>query len=205
MGSNFGDLKSDAGVQALNDYLKDKSYIEGFVPTQADVTVFEALGKAPAGKFAHALRFYNHISSYGAEKASFPTVKALPNVKGPAPSAPAADDDEEDADAARVRQERLDAYAAKKTAKPGPIARSQILLDCKPWDDETDMAEMEKLVRTVEMDGLVWGASKLNPVGFGIMKLSILCTVVDSKVSVDDLSEKITEFEDFVQSVDVAA
>ena len=32
------------------------------------------------------------------------------------------------------------------------------MLDVKPWDDETDMAEMEKNVRTVVMDGLVWGA-----------------------------------------------
>lgn len=46
---------------------------------------------------------------------------------------------------------------------------------------------------------------KLNPLAFGIMKLSILCTIEDAKVSVDDLIEKIQEFEDFVQSVDVAA
>ena len=37
------------------------------------------------------------------------------------------------------------------------------------------------------------------------MKLSILCTVVDDLVSVDDLVEKIQEFEDYVQSVDIAA
>ena len=27
----FGDLKTDSGLQSLNDYLKDKSYIEGYV------------------------------------------------------------------------------------------------------------------------------------------------------------------------------
>merc|ERR1711962_1339605 len=47
------------------------------------------------------------------------------------------DDEEEDAEAARVREERLAAYAAKKSKKPGPIAKSSVLLDCKPWDDET--------------------------------------------------------------------
>uniref|UniRef100_A0A8R1XSD3 EF1_GNE domain-containing protein n=1 Tax=Onchocerca volvulus TaxID=6282 RepID=A0A8R1XSD3_ONCVO len=26
-----------------------------------------------------------------------------------------------------------------------------------PWDDTTDMQEMEKLVRRIEKDGLVWG------------------------------------------------
>merc|ERR1711962_983387 len=38
------------------------------------------------------------------------------------------DDEEEDAEAARVREERLAAYAAKKSKKPGPIAKSSVLL-----------------------------------------------------------------------------
>jgi len=115
------------------------------------------------------------------------------------------DDEEEDADAARVREERLAAYADKKTKKPGPIAKSSVLLDCKPWDDETDMAAMEAEIRKISMDGLNWGAAKLQPVGYGINKLSIICVVEDEKVSIDDLSEKITEIEDYVQSVDIAA
>jgi len=115
------------------------------------------------------------------------------------------DDEEEDADAARVREERLKAYADKKSKKPGPIAKSSVLLDCKPWDDETDMQAMENEIRKIEMDGLTWGAGKLQPVGYGINKLSILCTVEDEKVSIDDLSEQITEIEDYVQSVDIAA
>lgn len=64
---------------------------------------------------------------------------------------------------------------------------------------------MEAKVRTIEMDGLVWGASKLVPVGYGINKLQIICVIEDDKVSVDLLTETIQEFEDFVQSVDIAA
>ncbi len=59
--------------------------------------------------------------------------------------------------------------------------------------------------RTVQCDGLVWGASKLVPVGYGIKKLVINCVVEDDKVGTDFLEEEITKFEDFVQSVDVAA
>nr|XP_053653117.1 elongation factor 1-delta-like isoform X2 [Cherax quadricarinatus] len=114
-------------------------------------------------------------------------------------------DDEDDAEAERIKEERLKAYAEKKAKKPGPIAKSSVLLDCKPWDDETDMSAMEAEIRKIEMDGLVWGASKLMPLAYGIMKLSILCTVEDEKVSIDDLSEKIQEIEDYVQSVDIAA
>lgn len=90
----------------------------------------------------------------------------------------------------------------------------------KPWDDETDLGEMEKLVRSIEMDGLVWGGGKLLPIGYGmfrgipsqkknvlgIKKLQIICVIEDAKVSVDDLTERIQgDFEDHVQSVDIAA
>ncbi|OCT77290.1 eukaryotic translation elongation factor 1 delta (guanine nucleotide exchange protein) L homeolog isoform X2 [Xenopus laevis] len=115
------------------------------------------------------------------------------------------DDEEEDAESARLREERLKQYAEKKSKKPGVIAKSSILLDVKPWDDETDMAKLEECVRTVQMDGLVWGSSKLVPVGYGIKKLQIQCVVEDDKVGTDILEEEITKFEDYVQSVDIAA
>lgn len=133
----------------------------------------------------------------------------------------------QDAEADRIKEERLKAYAEKKSKKPTVIAKSSIVLDVKPWDDETDMKALEQQVRTIQMEGLVWGAckylhfilntfffvywllfffaAKLVPVGYGINKLQIMCIVEDEKVSVDDLSEKIQEFEDYVQSVDIAA
>ncbi|XP_038654510.1 eukaryotic translation elongation factor 1 delta b (guanine nucleotide exchange protein) isoform X2 [Scyliorhinus canicula] len=114
-------------------------------------------------------------------------------------------DEEESAEKERIREERLREYAAKKSKKPALIAKSSILLDVKPWDDETDMVELEESVRTVQLDGLVWGGSKLVPVGYGIRKLQIQCVVEDDKVGTDLLEEEITKFEDYVQSVDVAA
>ncbi|XP_072364145.1 eukaryotic translation elongation factor 1 delta b (guanine nucleotide exchange protein) isoform X3 [Scyliorhinus torazame] len=114
-------------------------------------------------------------------------------------------DEEESAEKERIREERLREYAAKKSKKPALIAKSSILLDVKPWDDETDMAKLEESVRTVQLGGLVWGGSKLVPVGYGIKKLQIQCVVEDDKVGTDLLEEEITKFEDYVQSVDVAA
>lgn len=67
------------------------------------------------------------------------------------------------------------------------------------------MKELEEAVRGIERDGLVWGASKLVPVGFGIKKLQINFVVEDEKVSIDGLQEEIDGFEDYVQSSDVAA
>ncbi|GFO33891.1 elongation factor 1-beta [Plakobranchus ocellatus] len=112
----------------------------------------------------------------------------------------------QDEETKALKEKRLAEYAAKKSKKPALIAKSSIVLDVKPWDDETDMGELEQRVRSIEQDGLVWGSSKLAEVGYGIKKLVIMCVVEDDKVSIDDLSEKITsENEDLCQSVDVAA
>ncbi len=62
------------------------------------------------------------------------------------------------------------------------------------------MVKLEECVRSVQMDGLLWGASKLVPVGYGIKKLQISCVVEDDKVGTDILEEEITKFEDFVSN-----
>ncbi|KAF3848113.1 hypothetical protein F7725_021141 [Dissostichus mawsoni] len=115
------------------------------------------------------------------------------------------DDEEDSAEVEKLKEQRLAEYAAKKSKKPALIAKSSILLDVKPWDDETDMAKMEECVRSVKMEGLLWGQSKMVPVGYGIKKLQIGCVVEDEKVGTDLLEEAITAFEEYVQSVDVAA
>ncbi len=40
------------------------------------------------------------------------------------------------------------------------IAKSNIVLDVKPWDDETNMADIEAHVRSIQTDGLIWRACK---------------------------------------------
>ena len=67
------------------------------------------------------------------------------------------------------------------------------------------MKELEKIMRSIEMDGLTWGASKLVPVGYGIRKLQVNLVVEDEKVSIDDLQAQIEGDEDHVQSTDVVS
>jgi len=56
------------------------------------------------------------------------------------------------------------------------------------------------------MDGLTWKTEfKKEPVAFGVFKIVIGATVEDEKVSTDDVADKIMEYEDYVQSVDIAA
>lgn len=224
----FADLLSDAGLSMLNSWLETRSYIVGYAPSQADVTCFKALKDAPnSSKYPHAARWYKHVASYEKEFSSLPgDANAAYSTYGPeatkvtvnpaaAPEKEEEEDDdvdlfgsdeEEDAEAARVREERLAEYHAKKAAKgPKPAAKSIVTLDVKPWDDETDMAQLEANVRAIEQEGLVWGASKLVPLGFGIKKLQINLVVEDEKVSLDELQDKIAEDEDHVQSSDIAA
>ncbi|TRY55808.1 hypothetical protein DNTS_025654, partial [Danionella cerebrum] len=52
--------------------------------------------------------------------------------------------DEEDEEAERIKEERVKEYAQRKSKKPVLIAKSSILLDVKPWDDETDMSKLEE-------------------------------------------------------------
>lgn len=205
----LGDLSTTAGLKTLNEAVRERSYLEGYQPSQADTAAFNAIKSAPGNDLPHALRWYNHIKSFGDLRKQFPG-------SAPAPASGAADDDDDvdlfgsedeeaNGEADKLREQRLAEYAAKKTKKPGPIAKSSVILDIKPWDDETDMKAMEAQVRTIEKDGLLWGVSKLVPVGYGIMKLQIICVVEDDKVSIEELTENIQDFEDFVQSVDVAA
>jgi len=221
----FGDLKSRAGQQNLNSFLETRSYIEGFAPSQADNVIFEALGQAPPGDLFHAVRFFNHIGSFSeAERKAFPGTRKAADQYGdakaapaPAAAAPAKKDDDDDVDLfgsdeeeeseekARIREERLKMYAAKKTNKPAVVAKSCVKMDIKPWDDETNLAEMEKCVKSIEIDGLVWGQFQLAPVAYGVKKLVATCVIEDDKVSTNDLEDRIQAFEDYVQSVDIVS
>ena len=87
-----------------------------------------------------------------------------------------------------MKAQRLAEYRAKKACQgPGPAAKSSVLIDVKPWDNETDLAEMERQVRAIQMDGLFVGGSQLVPIGYGIQKLQINCVVEDDKVGTDML------------------
>merc|ERR1711976_1025250 len=125
-------------------------------------------------------------------------------VAAPAPAA-----EEDGAAAEELKAKRIADSNARKAAKEEKkgkvIAKSNIIFDVKPWDDETDLKALEDSVRSITMDGLLWGTGKLVAVGYGIKKLQITCVIEDDKVSTEDLEEKMVGFEDYVQSVDIVA
>ncbi|ODM16929.1 Elongation factor 1-beta [Aspergillus cristatus] len=218
----FTDFVSEAGLSLANTFFNNRSYVVGTAPSQADVVTFKAFSGAPdAEKYPNVARWYKHIASYESEFSNLPgdASKAY-TAYGPEASEtnpkdkPADDDDmdlfgsdeeEEDPEVVKEREARLAEYKKKKESKPKAIAKSLVTLEVKPWDDETNLDELEANVRAIEMDGLVWGASKRVPTAFSLNKLQINLVVEDEKVSTDELQQLIEEDEDHVQSTDIAA
>ncbi|CAK7336688.1 unnamed protein product [Dovyalis caffra] len=224
------DLTSAAGLKKLDDYLLSRSYISGYQASKDDLTVFAALSSAPSAEYVNVLRWYTHIdallriSGVDAEgcgvivEGSAPvTEEAIATPPSADTKASAAEDDDDDDDDVDLFGEETEeekkaaeqrAAAVKASSKKKESGKSSVLLDIKPWDDETDMKKLEEAVRSVQMEGLLWGASKLVPVGYGIKKLTIMLTIVDDLVSVDTLIEECLTVEpinEYVQSCDIVA
>ncbi|CAA7044754.1 unnamed protein product [Microthlaspi erraticum] len=218
MAVTFSDLHTEEGVKSVEEHLAGKTYISGDQLSVDDVKVYAAIVAKPSDAFPNASRWYDCVASHLAK--SFPG-KALgvsfggsaAPAQAEAPAAASADDDddmdlfgdetEEEKKAAEERE-----AAKKDTKKSKESGKSSILMDVKPWDDETDMKKLEEVVRAVEMPGLLWGASKLVPVGYGIKKLTIMLTIIDDLVSPDNLIEDFLTSEpnnEYIQSVDIVA
>ncbi|GFP97599.1 elongation factor 1-beta 1 [Phtheirospermum japonicum] len=218
MAVTFSDLHTEAGLKALDGFLSGKSYISGDKLTKDDVKVFAAVLENPsADLYPNASKWYGAVSAKLAP--SFPGKSAGVRIGGAAaPAAPVAetkesadDDDDLDLFGDETEEEKKAAEereAAKAPAKKKESGKSSVLMDIKPWDDETDMKKLEEAVRSIEMPGLFWGASKLVPVGYGIKKLQIMLTIVDDLVSVDTMIEEqltVEPINEYVQSCDIVA
>ena len=80
------------------------------------------------------------------------------------------------------------AAAAGKDKKKAVIAKSLIVWEVKPWEAETNLDELAKLILAINLDGLEWKTEyKKEPVAFGVYKLVIGAVVEDEKVSTDDV------------------
>ncbi|XP_062082391.1 elongation factor 1-beta 2 [Humulus lupulus] len=218
MAVTFSDLHTEEGLKSLDQFLSNKTYISGDALTKDDIKVYAAVVAKPGDSYPNACRWYESVSSQLAS--SFPGQAVGVRVGGegapveePKKDAPVEEDEddldlfgdetEEDKKAAEERE-----AAKKASTKKKESGKSSILMDVKPWDDETDMKKLEEAVRSVEMPGLLWGASKLVPVGYGIKKLQIMLTIVDDLVSPDNIIEDYLTAEpanEYIQSCDIVA
>nr|AGV54281.1 elongation factor 1 beta [Phaseolus vulgaris] len=201
MAVTFSDLHTEEGIKSLDQFLSGKTYISGDLFTKDDIKVYAAVGEKPGDSFPNASKWYDVVSSHvassfpgKAEGVRFRAVDA-PKAAAPAKARATAEEDEEDMDLfgegtgedKKVAEGRED---AKKSTKKKERGKSSIRRDVNPWEGETDMKKLEEAVRRIEIPGLLWGASKLDPVGYGIKKLQMKMTIVDDLVYVGNLVEE---------------
>lgn len=222
MAITFANLTTASGVEHLDQFLLTRSYISGYQASTDDIRVYCALVKAPGSHCVNASRWYNHISALLSSRFSGEGVGV--QVQGESQPSKSSipdpvkeeeeDDDDDDVDlfGEETEEEKKAAEersaAVKASIKKKESGKSSVLLEVKPWDDETDMKKLEETVRSVKLDGLLWGASKLIPVGYGIKKLQIMMTIEDDLVSVDNLIEDYLTTEpanEYIQSCDIVA
>lgn len=97
--------------------------------------------------------------------------------------------------------------AAPAKAKKVVVAKSIVVFDVKVYEQEFDLDGLwEKIKKEVVLEGLVWSNEpKKIPVVGKIFKLQIGCVIEDAKVNTDDIFDKITAWEDDVQSIDIVS
>lgn len=119
------------------------------------------------------------------------------------------DDDEEPKEPKPKKETKKPAPAppATKPKKAPAIAKSIVVFDVKVYEEDYDLdALWEKIKKEVVLDGLVWSPDvKKIPVVGRVFKLQIGCVIEDQKVNTDDIFDKITAWEDDVQSIDVVS
>ncbi|TDH68215.1 hypothetical protein CCR75_009553 [Bremia lactucae] len=220
MGISFDNLDQDAGLKKLNGFLTNRSYIEGYKFSSADSALFHKFLAVPdAAKNANVYRWYVHTAAKLGLRATLASKDAV-SCKAADASAKAntknednddddlfGDDDEEDDEAAKaLAAKRAEAAKSAKKEKKKPVERSQVVIEVKPWETETDLEVLAAKIKALRIEGLTWGEGhKLVPIAFGIKKLLVQCVIVDELVLLDDITEAIEAFEDDVQSVDIAS
>jgi elongation factor 1-beta len=220
-------------LSALDQHLKNFTFLVGERLTLADIVVASTLlpglktviDERARKPFKSVIRWFKTVVNNPVvagvlgevqivDESTACNAGALPSAAGEASEEKKGDDDddfdvfgepdEEDTEREKeIMRIAAEAKAAKEAKGKTVVAKSAVVLDIKPWDDSIDLKALEEKVRGIEMEGLEWKSSEIKPIAFGINKLTLLCHIVDDKVSVDDLQEKIAEFEDEVQSTDI--
>lgn len=113
------------------------------------------------------------------------------------------DDDEATKKMFAAKAEKIKAIQERQAAKAGK-ARSNLTLDIKPMDSDTDMAELEEQIRAIEIEGVTWLGGSLIDMVYGLQKLRIMCQLVDALTNPDSVREEVEELEG-VQSTDIFA
>lgn len=224
-------MEDAVDLKALETKLENCNWLGGDLPGPEDYEMWEKLkGKEPdQNEFINLWTWWTNTFFFTDEVKKTWKEVAAPKAKGkgPAPQKKAepkkeekhkGDDDDDDMDlfgsddddaeevAAALKKKKEEAIRKAKEKASKVVGKSMVVFDVKPWEAEQDLNTLAAKVLEIEMEGLTWGGDyKLVDVAYGIKKLQVVCSIVDTQVSTDDLIEKIEAFEDEVQSVDIVS
>ena len=119
------------------------------------------------------------------------------------------DDDEEDEEAAAAMEAKLRAEAEKKKAEKEAnkkVEKSLLVINIKPFDEETDLKALFQKIRATEVKGCKWSETcNIEPLAYGLCFLQISCVIEDDVCCEDDVIDAIMQFENEVQSTETAS
>ncbi|XP_018436399.2 uncharacterized protein LOC108808798 isoform X2 [Raphanus sativus] len=179
--ATFPNPNSNPGLKKLDEHLLTRYYITGHKASKDDITVYAALSKPPPSQYVNVSRWYNHIetllgisgiSSQGSG-VSFATEHVVANSNDGMAVVVVDDNDLVGEDAEKEKKTAEERAASTKNE----ISWASVLIVIIPTDCQTNMKKLEERVRTIQMEGLIWGASKLVHVGYGVELLRIIATL----------------------------
>ncbi|XP_013632451.1 PREDICTED: elongation factor 1-delta 1-like [Brassica oleracea var. oleracea] len=187
----FPNPNSNAGLKKLDEHLLTRYYITGHKASKDDITVYAALSKHPPSQYVNVSRWYNHIetllgisgiSSQGSGVSIDGLVSTSEHAVADSNDGVVVVDNDNDQDVDLIgedtQKEKKSAEEKATSTKKKFNGQSSALVLINPNDEETDMKKLEETVRSIQVAGLFWGASKLLSVGYGIKLLGIECTAV---------------------------
>ena len=203
---------SAVDAQKLEEILANSSYLHGDVPSAQDYKVHKDLASAPSSSTHPNLwGWYTFISQFSeAVRLSWPDL--TPKAAEPEKKAAAAEEEDfegdlfaDDPNAEEEAKKITDSKAGDK--KAAPVGRSTVVFDIKPVGSTIDLDQLAaRVLKGIVMDGLTWGAEyKKAPVAFGISKLVMGCTILDTvetEVIIEQISEISGEYSAEVEDED---
>jgi translation elongation factor EF-1beta len=80
---------------------------------------------------------------------------------------------------------------------------SQVVFRIRPWDYDMEIGTLIVAVLGLNLEGLTWGANTTENVGYGIRDFIVTAVLDETLISIDDVIDRLTEFDDIISRVDV--
>lgn len=80
---------------------------------------------------------------------------------------------------------------------------SQVVFAIRPWDHEQEMSQLMVTILGLNLDGVTWGATTTENVGYEIRDLILTAVIDEGRISIDNIIEAFIDLDDIISRVDV--